>query len=167
MVPVETEAPLPQPSGPIDNSYEKIIPFRQLEFKNAFLQWIILDGVKHRKAASPHLKRAFKIANSQAEKALPDSSLTIGHWIHEMFAFFEPEVIEEIRTAKSRISITFDRWGSKRERISVLGVVVHFINKKYKSVTRLISLPSLPNHGKTGVGTHIFPALITDFSSNF
>jgi hypothetical protein len=69
-----------------------------------------------------------------------------------MFQYFEPEVIEEIRNAKSRISITFDGWGSKHKKISVLGVVVHFINDKYKSVTRLIGLPELLGHGKTGVG---------------
>jgi hypothetical protein len=70
-----------------------------------------------------------------------------------MFDHFEPEVIEEIRTAKSRISISFDGWGSKREKLSVLGVVVHFINSKDESVTRLIGLPELPGHGKSGVGT--------------
>lgn len=29
---------LVQASGTIDGSYEKVIPFRQLEFKNAFLE---------------------------------------------------------------------------------------------------------------------------------
>jgi hypothetical protein len=66
-----------------------------------------------------------------------------------MFTHFEPEVIEEIRHAKSKISITFDKWGSKREKISV---VTHFINEKYEAVSRLISLPKLLGHGKTGVG---------------
>ena len=27
-----------QPSAPVDGAYEKVIPFRQLEFKNAFLE---------------------------------------------------------------------------------------------------------------------------------
>ena len=64
-------------------------------------------------------------------------------------------MIKEIRRAKSRITVTFDGWGSKREKISVLSVIVHFINDKYKAVTRLIRLLILPKHGKTGVGTHI------------
>jgi hypothetical protein len=69
-----------------------------------------------------------------------------------MFDHFEPQVIKEIRNAKSRISILFDGWGLKREKLSVLGVVVHFINDKYKAVSRLIRLPKLPRHGKTSVG---------------
>ena len=69
-----------------------------------------------------------------------------------MFMHFEPKVIEEIRTARSRISISFDGWGSKHEKISVLGCVVHFINGNVENVTRLIGLPELPSHGKTGKG---------------
>jgi hypothetical protein len=48
-----------------------VIPFRQREFKNAFLEWVILDNVKYRKAVSKRLKRAFKIANIQAASSIP------------------------------------------------------------------------------------------------
>jgi hypothetical protein len=68
-----------------------------------------------------------------------------------MFDYFEPIVIKEIKIARSCILISFDRWGSKHEKILVLGVVIHFINDKYKSVTRLIGLPELPGHGKAGI----------------
>ncbi len=68
-----------------------------------------------------------------------------------MFEYFEPEVIREIKLARSAINVSFDRQGSKRDKISVVGIVVHFINQHYKAVTRLITLPSLPKHSKTGV----------------
>lgn len=113
---------------------------------------MICDDIKQRKASSPRLLRLFKIANMQAVKALPESPSTAATWIHKMFEYFEPQIIEEISQAKSYISISFDGWGSKREKISVVGVVVHFINSRYENVTRLIGLPSLPNHGKSGVG---------------
>jgi hypothetical protein len=58
-----------------------------------------------------------------------------------MFIYFKPEIIKEIRCARSRITVSFDGWGLKREKISVLSVVVHFINANYKNVTRLIGLP--------------------------
>ena len=69
-----------------------------------------------------------------------------------MFEYFEPEIQEEIKTAKSKIHVSFDGWGSKHEKLSVVGVVVHFINKQGDMVTRLIGLLELPNHGKAGVG---------------
>lgn len=141
-----------QASGPISGSYERVIPFRQQEFLNAFVEWVVMDNVKHRKAASARLKRAFKIANMQCVAALPEYSGTIASWIHEIFAYFEPDIQEEIRTAKSKIHVSFDGWGSKHEKLSVVGVVVHFINSKGDMVTRLIGLPELPNHGKAGVG---------------
>jgi hypothetical protein len=141
-----------QASGPVDGSYERVIPFRQQEFVNAFLEWQIMDNVKARKACSARLKRAFKIANMQAPDALPKASSTSAVWIEQMFQYFEPEIQEEVRTAKSRIHVSFDGWGSKHEKLSVVGVVIHFVNNKYEVVTRLIGLPELPGHGKSGIG---------------
>ena len=42
--------------------------------------------------------------------------------------------------------------GVKHEKLSVVSVVVHFINAKYEAVTRLIGLPELLGHRKAGVG---------------
>jgi hypothetical protein len=67
-----------------------------------------MDNIKHRKAASKRLQRAFRIANAKASKALPTLPLIVAAWIHYMFAYFKPEIIKEIRTAKSRITISFD-----------------------------------------------------------
>ncbi|KAH7348972.1 hypothetical protein BKA65DRAFT_501830 [Rhexocercosporidium sp. MPI-PUGE-AT-0058] len=55
--------PPAQPSGPVGGDYENIIPFRQLEFRNAFTKWVVMDDVKYRKAVSLYLRRLFKIAN--------------------------------------------------------------------------------------------------------
>jgi hypothetical protein len=82
--------------------------------------------------------------------------LTVSNWIYELFKHFKPEVIKEVCNVKSRISILFNGWGLKRERLSVVGVIVHFINNKYKAVLRLIGLPELPGHRKTGVGELFF-----------
>jgi hypothetical protein len=73
-----------------------------------------------------------------------------------MFKHFKPEVIEEVHNAKSRISILFNGWGLKHKRLSVVGIIIHFINNKYKAVLRLISLPMLPGHRKTGVSELFF-----------
>ena len=154
-----------QPSGPIDGNYERVIPFRQQEFINAFVEWVVMDNVKARKACSIRLKRAFKIANTQAVPAIPKHHNTLHNWIRDMFKYFEPEVKEEIRTAKSSIHVSFDGWVSKHEKISVLGVVVHFINVKSEAVTRLIGLPELKGHSKTGIGKLIFSLCFTDASA--
>jgi hypothetical protein len=47
--------------------------------------------------------------------------------------------------------MSFDGWGSKHEKISVLGVVTYFINKKHKNVICLLGLPKLSKHRKTGI----------------
>jgi hypothetical protein len=73
-----------------------------------------------------------------------------------MFKHFEPEVIKEVYNTKLRILILFNGWGLKRERLSVVSVVVYFINNKYEAILRLIGLPMLPGHGKTSVGELFF-----------
>jgi hypothetical protein len=155
-----------QASGIIDGSYEHVMPFRQREFQNAFIEWVILDSVKHRKAASKRLKRCFRIANMQSVNAFPTSK-TVGNWIYEMFAHCEPDIIKEIANARSKISISFDGWGSKRERISVVGIVIHFINENYENVTRLIGLPELPGHRKAGVGKSLIFCFKYLINNNF
>lgn len=57
----------------------------------------------------------------------------------------------EISAAKSRIYVLFDSWGSKHEKLGILGVIVHFVNSKYEVVTRLIGLSKLPGHSKTSI----------------
>jgi len=69
-----------------------------------------------------------------------------------MFENFELIIQEEIYTARSCIHVSFDRWGSKYKKLSVVGVIIHFINVKYKAVTRLIGLPELLGYRKPGVG---------------
>ena len=66
-----------QPSSVINSSYEKVIILRIQEFKNAFLEWVILDDISHRKACSKRLLRVFKIANLKALRVLPSSPLLI------------------------------------------------------------------------------------------
>ena len=60
-----------QALGPIYGGYKRVIPFCQQEFVNAFVKWVVIDNVKHRKATSNRLQRAFKIANMQSTNALP------------------------------------------------------------------------------------------------
>jgi hypothetical protein len=68
----------------------------------------MIDNIKSYKAASPRLKRAFKITNMQATNALTSSHNITESWINEIFYHFEPEIKEEIKTAKSRIHYTFN-----------------------------------------------------------
>ncbi len=58
---------------------------------------------------------------------------------------------KEVYIAKLRIYISFNKWGLKYEKLSILGVIIHFINLKYKAVTRLISFLELPRHSKTSI----------------
>jgi hypothetical protein len=79
-----------------------------------------------------------------------------------MYYYFEPAIIAEIRTARSRIYVLFDRWGLKYKKLSVLGAVVHFINQSYDNVTRLIALLELLEHSKTGESKYLDSSLLNN-----
>ena len=116
------------------------------------MEWVILDSIKYRKVVSKRLKWIFKITNIQATSSIP-GTIIVTEWIYELFAHFEPVIIREIANARSKISITFDSWGLKYEKLSVIGVVIHFINEYYKNVTYLIGLPELLDYRKASIST--------------
>lgn len=114
-----------------------------------------MEDVKLKKASSKLLRRAFRIANSQCVNTLPRSSTTSATWIREMHTYFQRTIVQEITEARSRISVSFDGWGSKHEKISLVGVVAHFVNSSGIVVNRLLGLPENLGHSKTGKGTCI------------
>ena len=69
-------------------------------------------------------------------------------------------IIEEIHTTRLRIHISFDSWSSKHKKISILGIVIHFINKYYNNITYLIALLELSKHSKTSINKYINSSLI-------
>ena len=73
-----------------------------------------------------------------------------------MFIYFKLIVIKEVRNAKPKVLISFNGWGLKRKKLSVISIVIYFINNKYKAISRLISLSKLPGHRKLGVGELFF-----------
>ena len=97
----EEEDRLAQASGTVNSSYNIAIPFRQLEFKNAFIEQVVCDKIKNRKATSQQLRQCFKIANKHTIVAIPTAPSTLATQITAMFYYFEPKVIKEIQNAKS------------------------------------------------------------------
>jgi hypothetical protein len=77
-----------------------------------------------------------------------------------MFYHFESEIKEEIKTAKSRIYYTFNGWGSKYKKISILSIVIYIVNCKGENVIRLIGLPELSNHRKRSISKSRFLLLL-------
>jgi hypothetical protein len=118
-----------------------------------------MDDIKLRKAALIRLCCAFKIANKQCVNALPKSYLTIATWIEEIYIYFELTIKEEIKQVRLKILISFDGWGLKHKKISLVGVVAYFIDFKGHAVSRLLGMPELPGHSKARKSTY-FPSKI-------
>jgi hypothetical protein len=53
-----------QASGPVNGSYDRIIPFQELAFKAYLLKFAILKKIKFRKLTSGHFVALINVANS-------------------------------------------------------------------------------------------------------
>jgi hypothetical protein len=91
----------------------------------------------------------FCIANNSTKDLLPASQNTTRRWIVDVFHDKKPVIKALLKTARSRVSISFDGWLANNHR-EYLGVVFHFIDKTGELRTLLVGLQLLTSkHGVT------------------
>jgi hypothetical protein len=73
-----------------------------------------------------------------------------------MFYYFESEIKKEIRITKLQIYYTFNSWGLKYEKISIISIIIYIINYKGENIIYLIGLPELSNYRKCNISKFFF-----------
>jgi hypothetical protein len=69
-------------------------------------------------------------------------------------------VIESIRTATSRLTISFDGWKANNEVLDVLGVVAHYLDKDYTVKTVVLGMrDTLGSHTGDNIADHLADVL--------
>ena len=103
---------------------------------------------------SPKLRALLTYLDDRCNSQLPGRttvSTTISHIYDKSLGY----VTESLQSAITRINFSFDLWTSKN-RLAMLGLCAHFINKSDKSVTALLALPRQAGRHR---GIHIAEAL--------
>jgi hypothetical protein len=92
------------------------------------------------------------------------STRSLGRYIELTYDSTQKHVELELQSAFSRVNLSFDLWMSPGRRLSLLGVVAHYLNDKYEPCTVLLALPRITGaHTATSVATQIL-ALLSHFS---
>jgi hypothetical protein len=116
--------------------------------KTAYINWVVLDKITLRQSVSESFKRLMTAANPNLAYYLPLSKETTRSWIIKSYQQHSTTICESIKSARSRISISFDGWKSD-SGYDFLGVCFHYIDRGCKLQTVLGALTPIKGE-KTG-----------------
>ena len=84
-----------------------------------------------------------QFANPEAEQALWSSRTSVAQFVMRLYNFMQPQVVDELRCAASRIHISFDGWTIKGGKRGFFGIVAHFATAAGDLRDVAIDLPQL------------------------
>jgi hypothetical protein len=129
--------------------------FDRNRFRALLLEWIIADSIPFQKIESEHFRRVLTFAgyNLRLEDHLP-SRTTLSRWVGRAYDQQFVAVKEVVRSAATRINLSFDLWTSHNQ-LALLGLVAHFLDHSGLPRTLLLSLPRQRGrhcgHGISGI----------------
>lgn len=107
-----------------------------------YLRWIIRKDISFAQAEDDDLCFIFQFMNAPANALLPRSGSTIRLRVLELFHEGQKRTRLMLQNALSSINITCDAWTSPN-RLGMLAVVFHFVNKNVKLQTLLLFLKEI------------------------
>jgi hypothetical protein len=105
------------------------------------VMWLVWGNHPLRELGSPSFQEMIALANPAAAAALWVSHNSIFTFVMKLFSAIQLRVIEAIRTARSKIYISFDGWTTKGGKRGFLGNVPHFATVDGIVVDMSIDLP--------------------------
>jgi hypothetical protein len=121
--------------------HRTVSSFDPNQFRALLREWIIADSIPFQKIESDHFRRllAFIGCNLRLEDHLP-SRTTLSRWVGKAYDQQFVAIKEVVRSAATRISLSFDLWTSHNQ-LALLGLVAHFLDHSGVPKTVLLSLP--------------------------
>lgn len=130
----------------------------------SYTTWIACSGVSLRQASQPELYNLLTFHNPKIEQLVPrNDHTTPRRWIMESYHAARSRVIQSLKSATSRITISFDGWKANNEILDVLGVVAYYLNSDYKLQTIVLGMrDTMGSHTGTNIADHLVDVL-SDF----
>jgi len=123
-------------------------------FQQKLINAMVECDLTFHQIASQSFRQLLLHSGPDVEELLPVAN-TARAWILQAFGERRSDIKSSLRTAKSRIAISFDSWSSGNDK-HLLGIVGHWLDKSNTMVRALLAMPEL--FGNEG-GAHIAPAL--------
>jgi hypothetical protein len=105
------------------------------------------------------LKDLLIYCNPRCKAALPGRT-TLKKYITSAYEQALPAVASELASASSKINLSFDLWTSLNRRLSLLGVVAHYLDKHFEPRALLLALPRMTGaHTAASLSTQLVTIL--------
>jgi hypothetical protein len=77
-------------------------------FQIAAVSWLVNNNLALRQFEDPGFRRMIQFASPEAERALWSSHNSVARFVIRLYNFMQPQVVDELRCAVSKIHISFD-----------------------------------------------------------
>jgi hypothetical protein len=111
-------------------------------FKGLLTRFFVVEQLLLHKVDSPALRDLLVYCNPRCRAALPARN-TLKRYVASAYEYALPAVELELSSASSKINLSFDLWTSPNRRLSLLGVVAHYLDKRFEPRALLLALPRM------------------------
>jgi hypothetical protein len=112
------------------------------KFKELLVRWIVYCHIAFFQFENQYFRELLFFLNPALLSHLPKATKTIRSWVMDAFRSKKQRLREDLRQARSRISISFDLWTSPNP-YAVLGVIAMWIDTAGKRQTTVLGRLSI------------------------
>jgi hypothetical protein len=128
-------------------------------FKGLLTRFFVVEQIPLMKVESQAFKDLLIYCNPRCRAALPGRT-TLKRYISSAYDQALPAVESELASASSKINLSFDLWTSPNRRLSLLGVVAHYLDKSFEPRALLLALPRMTGaHTAASLSTQLVTIL--------
>jgi hypothetical protein len=109
------------------------------KFKELLVRWIVYCHIAFFQFENQYFRELLFFLNPALLSHLPKAAKTIRSWVMDAFRSKKQRLREDLRQARSRISISFDLWTSPNP-YAVIGVIVMWIDTAGKRQTTVLGI---------------------------
>ena len=124
-------------------------PLYAERWQTSFINWIVTNDISFEAATDPTLHEIILHSGPSVKDLLP-SRPTIRKWLMTTYIERLNDVQESINNSRSKIVLSLDSW-SAPNKLSLLGVVGHWLDKERNLKTALLGLRPLDGHAGTDI----------------
>jgi hypothetical protein len=134
---------------------EAITAFNLAYFKALLVRLFTTEQLAFMKVESEAFRDLLIYLQPLLRGSIP-SSRSLVRYVGFAYRASLSEVEQSLAKARSRINLSFDLWSSPGRRLSLLGVVAHYLDANWKPATVLLALPRMfGSHTGVNIATQI------------
>jgi hypothetical protein len=111
-------------------------------FRGILTRMFTMEQIPLHKVDSEYVRDAFMYTNPRCNAAIPTRN-TMKRYIDSAYDGALTTVESELRLATTKINLSFDLWTSLNRRLSLLGVVTHYLNHRFEPRAVLLAMPRM------------------------